>query len=66
MNRIAKAKPDVHLVTLVKDSGERFVFMFDADHKDETLRTMGRFASNPDIEFSWYDAAVLSQKVRAA
>ena len=27
---------------------------------------LGRYASNPDLSFSWYDAAVLSQKIRAA
>jgi hypothetical protein len=28
------------------------------------LRVLGRYASNPDLSFSWYDAAVLSQKIR--
>jgi hypothetical protein len=26
---------------------------------------LGRHASNPELSFSWYDAAVLSQKIRA-
>ena len=25
---------------------------------------MGRYASNPDLSFTWYDAAILSQKIR--
>ena len=29
-------------------------------------RVLGRYASNPDLSFSWYDAAVLSQKIRIA
>ena len=29
-----------------------------------TLRVLGRYASNPDLSFTWYDAAVLSQKIR--
>ena len=28
------------------------------------LRVLGRYASNPELSFSWYDAAVLSQKIR--
>jgi hypothetical protein len=28
------------------------------------LRTFGRYASDPELSFSWYDAAVLSQKLR--
>ena len=30
----------------------------------ETMRILGRYASNPDLSFSWYDAAVLSQRIR--
>ena len=43
---------------------ERYLFVFDDDHRAEVLRVMGRFASNPDLTFNWYDAAVLSQKVQ--
>jgi hypothetical protein len=28
------------------------------------LQTLGKYAGDPDLSFSWYDAAVLSQKVR--
>lgn len=55
---------DINVLALVKGS-ERYVFLFDDDRRAETLRTFGRFASNPDLTFSWYDAAVLSQKLRA-
>jgi hypothetical protein len=54
---------DINIVAIVKGD-ERYVFMFDEDTRSETLRTLGRFASNPELSFSWYDAAVLSQKIR--
>lgn len=54
---------DINIVAIVKGE-ERYVFMFDDDSRAETLRTLGRYASNPELSFSWYDAAVLSQKVR--
>lgn len=54
---------DINVLALVK-GGERYVFLFDDDHKSECLRTFGKFASNADLTFTWYDAAVLSQKVR--
>ena len=54
---------DINIVAIVKGE-ERYVFMFDEDTRAETLRTLGRFASNPELSFSWYDAAVLSQKIR--
>jgi hypothetical protein len=55
---------DINVLALVKGS-ERYVFLFDDDRRADALRTFGRFASNPDLTFSWYDAAVLSQKLRA-
>lgn len=54
---------DINVLALVKGE-ERYVFLFDDAHRAECLRTLGRFASNPELTFSWYDAAVLSQKVR--
>ena len=54
---------DINVLALVKGS-ERYVFLYDDEHRAETLRTLGRYASNPELSFSWYDAAVLSQKLR--
>lgn len=54
---------DINVVALVKGK-ERYIFLYDDTRRAETLRTLGRFASDPDLSFSWYDAAVLSQKVR--
>lgn len=54
---------DINVLALVKGS-ERYVFLYDDSSRAETLRTLGRYASNPELSFTWYDAAVLSQKVR--
>lgn len=54
---------DINIVAIVKGD-ERYVFMFDDESRAEALRTLGRYASNPELSFSWYDAAVLSQKIR--
>ncbi len=56
---------DINVVALVKGE-ERYIFLFNDQQKSQTLRTLGRYASNPKLSFSWYDAAVLSQKVRNA
>ena len=56
---------EVSIVAIVKGE-ERYVFMFDDDSRAETLRMLGRYASNPELSFTWYDAAVLSQKIRKA
>jgi len=54
---------DINVLALVKGS-ERYIFLYDDGAKAQTLRTLGRYASNPELSFSWYDAAVLSQKIR--
>ncbi|HUS38324.1 MAG: hypothetical protein WBF93_11160 [Pirellulales bacterium] len=54
---------DINVLALVKGE-ERYVFLFDDDSRAATLRILGRYASNPDLSFTWYDAAVLSQKIR--
>jgi len=53
----------VNVLALVKD-GERFVFLYDDESCPQLLQTLGRYAADPELSFSWYDAAVLSQKVR--
>jgi hypothetical protein len=52
----------VNVVALVKNN-ERYLFLFDEESRDEVLQTLGRFAANDELSFSWYDAAVLTQKV---
>jgi hypothetical protein len=54
---------DINVLALVKGE-ERYIFLFDDAHRSDALRTLGRFASNPELSFSWYDAAVLSQRLR--
>ncbi|HBE90320.1 MAG: hypothetical protein A3G57_01395 [Candidatus Andersenbacteria bacterium RIFCSPLOWO2_12_FULL_45_8] len=54
---------DINVLALVKGK-ERYVFLFDDDNRVEALRVLGRFARNQDLSFTWYDAAVLSQKIR--
>jgi hypothetical protein len=61
--RKLKVAQDINVLALVKGQ-ERYVFLYDDESRSETLRTLGRYASNPELSFTWYDAAVLSQKVR--
>lgn len=53
----------INVIALVKDE-ERYIFLYDDESAPALLQTLGRFAGNPELSFSWYDAAVLSQKVR--
>ena len=56
---------DINVLALVKGN-ERYIFLFDDSQRAQALRTLGRYASDPELSFTWYDAAVLSQKVRQA
>jgi len=60
---MARVSSDINVLALVKGE-ERYVFLFDDAHRADVLRVLGRYASNPDLSFTWYDAAVMSQKVR--
>jgi hypothetical protein len=54
---------DINVLALVKGE-ERYIFLYSDENRSQTLRLLGRYASDPDLSFSWYDAAVLSQKIR--
>ena len=54
---------DINVLALVKGE-ERYIFLYNDAHRADTLRTLGRYASNPELSFTWYDAAVLSQRIR--
>jgi len=54
---------ETNMLALVKGQ-ERYVFLYHESQRAETLRILGRYASNPELSFTWYDAAVLSQKIR--
>lgn len=54
---------DINVLALVKGS-ERYIFLYNDSNRSQALRVLGRYASSPELSFSWYDAAVLSQKIR--
>lgn len=56
---------EINVLALVKGE-DRFIFLFDDNNRDETLRQLARFAADPELNFSWYDAAMLSRKIRDA
>ncbi len=53
----------VNVLALVLD-GHRYVFLYDDDSVENVLATLAEYASDPELDFTWYDAAVLSQRVR--
>ncbi len=53
----------VNVLALVRD-GHRYVFLYDDNSVETVLGTLSEYASDPELDFSWYDAAVLAQRVR--
>ena len=39
------------------------MFLYDDASADQLLRTLGDYAADPDLSFTWYDAAVMSQRI---
>lgn len=54
---------DINVLALVKGK-ERYILLYDDTQQAEALRMLGRHAANPELSFSWYDAAVLGKKIR--
>ena len=55
---------DLNVIVMTKGL-ESYAFLYDDANRAEVIRTARRFAGNPDLSFSWYDAAELSQRVRS-
>ncbi len=52
----------VNVLALIKGE-ERYVFLYDDESANEVLVQMGNYAADPELSFTWYDAAVMSQRV---
>ena len=62
-HRCTTIEPEVNVLALVKGT-ERYIWLYRDSDRTETLRSLGRFASNPELSFTWHDAAMLSEKIR--
>lgn len=65
-NRMTKTNNDVRVLGIHK-GGEFYAFLFDDDdprQRTQVLQTLGKWASHPELSFTWYDAAVLSGQLR--
>ena len=54
---------DLIYLTLCKGI-ERYVFAYRNGDRRELFKVIDCFASNPELSFTYYDLAVLSQKIR--
>jgi N6-adenosine-specific RNA methylase IME4 len=60
---VSRLPKDVRTITLHKGP-ERYTIVFTAATATEACRTLGRWACDPELSFTWYDAAQLSRRIR--
>jgi uncharacterized membrane protein YccC len=56
-------RQDVHVAALLRGK-ERYVFFWIDSERGAMTRTLARFASDPELSFTWYDAAKIAAKMR--
>ncbi len=54
---------ELNVLALIKGA-ERFVFVYDDDSKAALIDDIRDKAANPAVALNWFDAAVLTQRVR--
>ena len=54
---------EINVLALVKGE-ERYIFLYDDERRVETLRMLGRYAADRQLSFTWYDAAIMSKRIR--
>ena len=54
----------VNLLALVKNDGERYIFLYDDQSARAMIEELMGQSEDPELSLTPYDAAVLSQKVR--
>lgn len=54
---------DFHVLALVKGE-HQFVYIFDEMGWEDLVETLCQQAEDPNLEFSWFDAALLSHRAK--
>jgi hypothetical protein len=64
MERLTRNGDAINVLAIVKGQ-ERYIYLYHDDQRADLLRHLGKQATNQDLSLTWYDAAVLAQKIRA-
>lgn len=59
-----KTTPAYFTMEVIMHDDEVYVFKFDWQSRGEVLRTIGRFASNPELSLTWDDACYIARRLR--
>ena len=61
--REVTVRREYNILALIKGS-ERYVFVYDDDSRPDLIDAFRNCAADPDQSFSWFDAAVMTDKAR--
>lgn len=65
MTRLDLDADTITITALVKGE-EHYILTFNSANKSNACRQLGRWASDRELSFTWYDAAILATKIREA
>lgn len=51
------------LVLVFTKGEDRYIFIYDRMYIFETVKKLGQFASNPELNMTWSDAAALAEEM---
>jgi len=54
----------ITILARVTSTGERYIFIFDDDNRRSIRQRLGQMAIDPDLSFTWVDAAMVSNRMR--
>jgi hypothetical protein len=55
---------EINILALVKGE-EHYVFLYTEESQQETIQAIRDWAADPRLSFSWFDAAVLTQRLQS-
>ncbi len=53
----------INVTMLVKENGERYVVLYRDSQRKEAFRVIQRWANDPDLSFTWANAATMEYKI---
>lgn len=59
----ADVRRELNVLALIKGN-ERYVYLYDDDSRPSLIDALRDHAANPGLNFTWFDAAVLTEKAR--
>jgi len=62
--KIAAKRRSQKMAVVAKRDGELYCWVYDDSRKLDVLRSLGKFASDPRLSFTWTDAARVANQVR--